>query len=237
MSEQLTLNVALRDGLRFSSFYCNDENSQQYFILKAFAEASQQIGIQQIFLSGDAQTGKSHLLQACCYQLAEQGLHASYLPLKVLSLYGSSILSGLHSSDLIVIDDIDTVLGDKEWERALFTLINQRGEVQRLLFSAKKSVDHLKCCLPELSACLARGSHYQLNTLSEQETPQLLQLRAQQRGFDLNERVIDYIYRRYPHDITSLLNILDKLDQESLQRKAKITIPFVKQVLGTSLIS
>ena len=233
MSKQLTLNIALRDGLRFSSFYYNDDNSQLYFILKAFSEASQQIGIQQVFLWGEAQTGKSHLLQACCYQLAEQGLHASYLPLKVLSLYGSSILSGLQHSDLIVIDDIDTVLGDKDWEQALFTLINQRGSEQRLLFSAKKSADNLKYGFSELSACLAWGSHYQLNTLSEQETPQLLQLRAQQRGFDLSERVIDYIYKRYPHDITSLLKILDKLDQESLQKKAKITIPFVKQVLET----
>jgi DnaA family protein len=231
MSEQLTLNIALRDGLRFSSFYYNDKNSQQYFILKAFAEASQQIGIQQIFLSGATQTGKSHLLQACCYQLAEQGLHASYLPLKVLSLYGTSILSGLHYSDLIVVDDIETVLGDKDWEKALFKLINQRGVEQRLLFSANKSADDLKYCLPELSICLGWGSHYQLNELSEQETPKLLQLRAQQRGFDLSDRVIDFIHKRYPHDISSLLNILDKLDQESLQKKAKITIPFVKQVL------
>ena len=50
MSKQLTLNISLRDGLRFSSFYYNDKNSQTYFILKAFSEASQQIGIQQVLL-------------------------------------------------------------------------------------------------------------------------------------------------------------------------------------------
>ena len=233
MSEQLTLNISLRDGQRFSSFYYNDANSQVYFILKAFAEATQKIGIQQIILWGDTQTGKSHLLQACCYQLAEQGLHASYLPLKLLAVHGTKILSGLHHANLIVIDDIDTVLEDKNWEKALFNLINQAHLVgQRLLFSASKNPNHLKCHLPELFTHLLWGNHYQLQELNEKEKPRLLQFRAQQRGFIINDQVIDYIYKRYPHDINSLLKILDKLDQESLQKKAKITIPFVKQVLN-----
>jgi DnaA family protein len=232
MSKQLTLKIALRDGLRFSSFYYNDKNSQIYFILKAFSQASQQIGIQQIFLWGNEQSGKSHLLQACCYQLAEQGLHASYLPLNELSLYGTRILSGLHNSNLIVIDDIDTVLGDKNWEEALLYLVNQAyRSQQRILFSAKNNPRDLKYSLPELSSCLIRGSSYQLKELNNEEKPQLLHFKAQQRGFNLDTRVIDYIYKHYPHDIESLLKILDQLDQESLRQKARITIPFVKQVL------
>jgi DnaA family protein len=232
MSKQLTLKIALRDGLRFSSFYSNEQNSQTYFTLKAFSEASQIIGIQQIFLWGEDKSGKSHLLQACCYQLAEQGLHASYLPLKALSLYGTRILSGLHNSDLIVIDDIDVVLGDKDWEEALFNLVNNAlSSGQRLLFSATENPHDLKCHLPDLSSRLIGGSNYQITALSNQEKPKILQSRAQQRGFSLDDRVIDYIYKRYPHDMESLLEILDRLDRESLQKKAKITIPFVKQVL------
>ncbi len=233
MSKQLTLNISLRDGLRFSSFYYKDENSQTYFILKAFSEASQQIGIQQILLWGDGQSGKSHLLQACCYQLAEQGLHASYLPLKILSSHGTQILSGLQHSDLIVIDDIDSVLGDKSWEEALFNLIHQARLVgQRLLLSSTKNPNDLKCHFSDLLPHLVQGSCYQLTALSQEEKPQLLQFRAQQRGFSLNDKVIDYIYKRYPQDLRSLLKILDTLDRESLQKKAKITIPFVKQILG-----
>jgi DnaA family protein len=235
MSKQLTLKIALRDGLRFSSFHYTEQNSQVYFILKAFSQAKQHIGMQQIFLWGDEKSGKSHLLQSCCYQLAEQGLHASYLPLKVLSLYGVQILSGLHSSNLIVIDDLDTVLGDKHWEIALFNLINQSHNLdQRLLFSASKKPYDLSCLLPELSARLGAGADYELIGLTNEEKPQILKSRAQQRGFNLDDRVIDYISKHYPQDMESLLEILDTLDQESLQRKAKITIPFVKQVLEST---
>ena len=232
MSKQLTLKIALRDGLRFSSFYYTDQNSQTYFILKAFSEASQIIGIQQLFLWGGTQSGKSHLLQACCYQLAEQGLHASYLPLKVLSLYGTRILSGLHNSDLIVVDDIDTVLGDKGWEEALFDLVNNAlSSGQRLLFSASENPQDLECLLPELSSRLIWGSNHQIKALSDEERPKILESRAQQRGFNLDGRVLDYIYKRSPEDMDYLLDILDRLDRESLQQKAKITVPFVKQVL------
>lgn len=232
MSKQLTLNISLRDGLRFSSFYYNDKNSQTYFILKAFSEASQQIGIQQILLSGESKSGKSHLLQACCYQLAEQGLHANYLPLKVLLPHGTKILSGLHHSNLIVIDDVDIILGNTDWEEALFNLINQaRLAGQRLLLSSTKNPSDFKCYFKDLLTHLVWGSNYQLSELSQEDCPHLLQFRANQRGFTLNDKVIDYICKHYPQDMESLLDILDKLDQESLQRKSKITIPFVKQVL------
>ena len=49
MSEQLTLNVALHEGLRFSSFYQNDENSDAATTLGLFSQPFQG-NHQQIFL-------------------------------------------------------------------------------------------------------------------------------------------------------------------------------------------
>lgn len=232
MSEQLLLNVSMHEGLRFESFYRNAENEEIYQQIKHFSCLTFQQSQQQVFLWGAEETGKSHLLQASCYHLSEQGKHASYLPLNVLSLYGSNVLSGLHNADLIAIDDIDQVIGNRDWEEALFNLINQsRTNDQRLLFSAKTNPRHLECVLPDLATRLVWGSSYQLPALSSEAKPQLLKQRAKQRGFDLTDRVIDYIYKRYPRDIQSLLEILDRLDKESLRLKTKITIPVVKQVL------
>ncbi|HIO91800.1 MAG TPA: DnaA regulatory inactivator Hda [Leucothrix mucor] len=231
MLEQLTLNVTLHEGSRFSSFFYDDENKDIITVLKLFSQAFQDEQ-QQLFLWGGSQSGKSHLLQACCYQLSEQGMHASYLPLRVLSLYGPSILKGLDNTNLIAIDDVDIILGDRDWEEGLFNLINQaRTSEQRLLFSASHNSRDLICKLPDLATRLVWGSSYQLLELSSDQKPLLLKFRAQQRGFDLDDRVIDYIYKRYPRGTDSLLNIFDKLDEESLRQKAKITIPFVKQVL------
>jgi DnaA family protein len=232
--QQLTLNVNLRDRFRFESFYIDKEseksNDETCKVLQEFVSATE---AQQNLLWGEKFSGKSHLLQACCAVESLANRPVSYIPLKVLSEHGTSVLQGLSHARLIVIDDVDTVIGhDKDWEIALFNLINQtRENKQRLLLSSSENPRMLKCILPDLASRLIWGGSYQLHALTDEEKPKALQARAKQRGFELNDRVIEYLFRRYPRDISSLMAILDKLDEESLRQKMVITVPFVKQVL------
>lgn len=236
-SLQLTLNVTLRDGFRFESFYADkDSDGSNYETCKMLQEFAKSMEAQQNLLWGEPSSGKTHLLQACCAVESLAHRPVSYIPLKVLSEHGTSVLEGLSHAKLIVIDDVDTVIGDeqdKDWEMALFNLINQsRENKQRLLLSSRDNPRKLKCILPDLASRLIWGGSYQLHALTDEEKPKALQSRAEQRGFELSDRVIDYLYRRYPRDIASLMGILDKLDEESLRQKMLITVPFVKQVLG-----
>ena len=229
--QQLTLNVNLKDGYRFDSFYAPENTSNDEIVrtLKAFTSSTHAA---QNLLWGNKNAGKTHLLQACC---AEEAMHqriVTYIPLKLLSSSGVQILQGLNHSQLIVLDDIDTVIGNKDWEIALFNLINQtRDAKQRLLLSTQQNPRKINGALADLASRLIWGGSYQLQPLSDDEKRVALQLRAEQRGFTLSERVIEYVYRRYPRDIASLMRILDILDKESLQQKTKITVPFVKHVL------
>jgi len=127
---------------------------------------------------------------------------------------------------------VDAVIGDLEWETALFTLINlTRDRGQRLLLSSTVNPRHLECVLPDLASRLIWGGSYQIRPLSDDDKLKALKSRSLQRGFELNDRVLDYVFRHHPRDIESLLIILDKLDEESLRLKTKITVPFVKSVL------
>jgi len=230
--QQLTLNVNLRDGFRFDSFYVESKstNAETVSILRSFVKSTEP---QQNCLWGEAQSGKTHLLQAFCAEEAEAHRTVSYIPLKEIANSGIDILSGLSHSQLIALDDIDSVIGEKNWEVALFNLINiTRENGQRLLLSTTQNPRMLECILPDLASRLIWGGSYQLHALRDEDKPKVLQVRANQRGFELNDRVIDYLYRRYPRDIESLMEILDKLDEESLRQKTIITVPFVKQVLG-----
>ena len=234
-SEQLALNVNLKEGLHFESFFTEEgsANSELVTILKSCVDSSE---AQQNILWGESLSGKTHLLQACCAKQAENKGSVSYIPLKVLSIYGEEVLKGLTNSSLIVVDDVDSVIGDKIWETALFNLINQtRDKQQRLLLSSKNNPRQLNCVLPDLASRLIWGGSYQLKILSDEDKPKALKARATQRGFDLNDRVVDYLFRHYPRDIESLMDILNKLDEESLRQKTKITVPFVKQTLNSLL--
>jgi len=229
MSQQMILNVATGDVLSFESFYVSAANQELLKRLTAFSERSE---ASQIFLWGEQHSGKTHLLQACCNQASHSGQRVSYLPLKVLIGHGSGISRGLDGMDLVVVDDVDQIVGNRAWEEALFDLINNaRTGQQRLLFSGLENPRHLKCLLPDLSSRLIWGETYNVNSLSDNEKHLALKQRASQRGFELNDRVLEYLSRHHPRDMGSLLAILDVLDQESIRQQAKITVPFVKQVL------
>ena len=232
-SEQLTLNVNLKEGLRFESFFAEAKsaNLEILQILQTFVDSSDQ---QQNIVWGESLSGKTHLLQACCAKQAQDNKPVSYIPLKTLSLHGPVVLKGMLNSPLVVVDDVDSVIGDKAWETALFNLINQtRDNKQRLLLSSQNNPRHLECVLSDLASRLIWGGSYQLQILNDEDKPKALKARATQRGFDLNDRVLDYLFRHYPRDIESLMDVLNKLDEESLRQKTKITVPFVKQILNS----
>ena len=233
-SEQLALNVNLKEGLRFESFFAENgsANAELLAILNSFVDSTE---AQQNIIWGESLSGKTHLLQACCAKQAGNRGSVSYIPLKVLSIHGVEVLKGLSNSALVVVDDVDSVIGDKIWETALFNLINQtRDKQQRLLLSSQNNPRKLNCVLPDLASRLIWGGSYQLQILSDDEKPKALKARAEQRGFELNDRVVDYLFRHYPRDLESLMDILNQLDKESLRLRTKITVPFVKQILNNN---
>ena len=227
--QQPLVTLAFREGQRFESFYANAQNQ---LLLQELKQAICSNDHQQLFLWGAKSAGKSHLLQASCQRAHLKGISTAYLPLSELQNYGTDVLQGTTSYQLICIDDVHSIVGQKVWETSLFNLINQAREQQQvLLFSANENPRHLHCSLPDLHSRLLWGTNLQVHKLDDEEKTKALKFRAAQRGIELDNAVIEYIYKRYPRDFTTLIGILDKLDRESLTSKRRITIPLVKQAL------
>ena len=230
MPQQMILNVATGDALSFESFYASEANQDLLTLLKAFSESSSDGS--QMFVWGESHSGKTHVLQACCNYATKLGQRVSYLPLKALAGYGSGVTRGLDGMDMVVVDDVDFIVGNRDWEESIFDLINHaRTSQQRLLFSANENPRHLKCSLPDLGSRLIWGETYNLQSLSNDDKGLALKQRAAHRGIDLNDRVLEYLNRHYPRDMGSMLTMLEVLDQESIRQQTKITVPFIKQVL------
>lgn len=60
----------------------------------------------------------------------------------------------------------------------------------------------------------------------------MLRLRARRRGLAIDEAAIDWLLRRVDRDLSSLTRLLDQLDRASLAEQRRITVPFLRQVLG-----
>ena len=62
----------------------------------------------------------------------------------------------------------------------------------------------------------------------------MLRQRASRRGLGMDDAAIDWLLRRTDRDLSSLTDLLDRLDRESLAAKRRITVPFLRDVLGGS---
>ena len=73
---------------------------------------------------------------------------------------------------------------------------------------------------------------FQLRVLDEHEQQAALQLRAQLRGFELPEETSRWLQRRFPRDMRTLYELLDTLDEAALVAQRRLTVPFIREVLG-----
>jgi DnaA family protein len=231
---QLSLDVSLVDDATFQNFYvsANSTNHQAVTVLSEQLLLSRSES--SIFIWGSLSVGRSHLLQAACHAAHTANLNSVYLPLMELQSYPpAELLEGLEYQDLICLDDVNSVLGDDEWERELFHLYNRvKDSGGTLLMAADKSPIEAEIKLPDLQSRLNWGLVFQIVPLSDSEKSAALQLRANERGIEMSNDVAQFIMSHYSRDLSELFKLLDQLDKVSLVEQRRLTVPFVKKVLS-----
>ncbi|MGQ3891495.1 DnaA regulatory inactivator Hda [Legionella sp. CNM-4043-24] len=230
INHQLALAIQLNQQATLNDF-CWGENT---LLQQQLDWSLQGRGEHFIYIWGERGVGKSHLLQGCCQALGTRHASAVYLPLTVLKEWGPDSLEGMDEQQLIALDDIDTIAGDKAWEEALFHLYNRvRDNGSSILIMAGQNAPaHTGIQLADLRSRLAWGLSIQLHELSDELKVQVLQQHARDRGFELADNVALFLINRCSRSMHALYDILDRLDEASLAAQRRITIPFVKTTLA-----
>jgi len=225
---QIPLGLKLPDRAVFGT-YLRARNTEAVAHLQAVARGA----IRALtWISGPSGSGKTHLLQATC-AAASAPAQAGYLPLAELLALGPEVLEGVAGLELLCIDDVDRIAGKPDWERALFGVVREMGDAGGALVMAARSPPLLlQWVLPDLSSRCAAGHVLALRALDEAEQRQALMLRARVRGFELPEETLQWLLRRFPRDMGSLYGLLDTLDEAALAAQRRLTIPFIREVLG-----
>ncbi|MES9881179.1 MAG: DnaA regulatory inactivator Hda [Sedimenticola sp.] len=231
MSKQLALGITLREHTSLETYIASG-NHQAVNDLSASVLG---VGEPFIYLWGGSGIGKSHLLQAACHLADKEQRTSAYIPLQQMSEFHPDILNGLDNLQLICLDDIQRVGGNASWELAIFHLFNRvRDRGASLLVSASQSPSTLPLGLPDLLSRMNWGLCYQLHPLSDAEKKLALTSGAARRGLEMSEETAAYILRHTPRDMESLRNLLDGLDQASLEAQRRLTIPFVRSFISRS---
>jgi DnaA family protein len=216
---QLPLGVMLRANAVFANF-APGANAE---ILAALQGA----GRDPVWLWGSRGCGKTHLLQAVC---AAAGGPAAYFPLSDRSVPPAA-LTGLASCRVICLDDAAAAAGDLSWERALFGLFNEACDSGGRLVFAASSPRRLPWRLEDWRSRAGACVIYHVRELDETGRARALELRAAQRGITLPAETLEYLMKRVPRDLPSLLHLLDELDEASLAAQRRLTIPFIRDAL------
>ncbi|NVJ60946.1 MAG: DnaA regulatory inactivator Hda [Gammaproteobacteria bacterium] len=221
--QQIPLNIALDQDNTFASFLMGKNQFLMEFLLQASRS-----GNEFVYLWGNQGSGKSHLLQA----FGNQSESVIYIPLKEPGL-APEMLEGLESFQIVCIDDIDAIAGDAKWEEGIFHLYNRIKDIgNSLVISGNQSPNDIGISLNDLKSRLTAMTVFKIQMLSDTDKQVLLQQKAAAMGFTLGSEVAQFVLSRSSRDLHYLMKALDQLDSASLIAQRKITVPFVKDVLG-----
>lgn len=215
--------------------YSNYFHGANSLAFKLAQQLSATTDTSQLYLWGSSQSGKTHLLLAAYNEFVALGLRSFYVSLKDQSL-SSDLLDSLDGYALLAIDDVDTIAGNKDWEQALFNLINfSREQSGKILFGASAAPASAGWQLADLQSRLGWGPVIKMDVLSDADVRQAFLLAADSKGLQMPDETTDYLLKRHSRDLTSLLETVALLDRESLAAgRARITIPFLKSCLSKS---
>lgn len=186
-----------------------------------------------LYLHGPAGTGKSHLLIGACRAAIDANRPARYLSLAQLPAPRADAIAAVDAEGLLAIDDVQAIAGEREAERALFDLYNRaKAAGARMLFAADASPAELGIALADLVSRFAMCTQYALRPLDDAGRRAMLRVLAGRLGLRLDDEVLDWWFVRQPRDPASLVALLQRVDRASLAAQRRITIPFLRELLG-----
>ena len=224
--KQLTFPWNKVNKSSMQGFYTSRENDHLVSLLKDGNF------LDDLFIYGTKQSGKTFLLQAMCNSYSSVCKSSLYVPLKKVMNYGVEIFESLENIDLICIDGIEQVISKIEWEKEIFNLINKALiSNSRLIFTSSKDLKSLNFLLPDLESRIKKIQSYELYPIDDKDIIDALKYISQFKSINLGDKEAKYLMTYSQRDISNLIQILESLDQLSMEMKRKITIPLIKEVI------
>ncbi|KRG67985.1 DnaA regulatory inactivator Hda [Pseudoxanthomonas dokdonensis] len=188
-----------------------------------------------VFLSGPGGVGKTHLLLSTCAEASAAGRRVAYLSLHTAAGRLGDALQALEGNDVVALDNVQAIVGNRDDEIALFDAHNRaRTAGTGILYASRENPAELPLLLPDLRSRLSQCARIALAPLDDDGRREVLAQRAQRRGLIVDDAALDWLLRRTGRDLVGLTGMLERLDRASLAEQRKLTVPFLRKVLGNT---
>ena len=227
---QLALQIQINERASLNNFFVSKKNNKTFQILKNILLDSDK-GV-QIFIDDLGSNGKSYLLQAICNDFSNSNNSSIYIPMQEAINLDPSILEGVSELNLICIDDIDLINKRREWEIALFNLINECYEKECFLLLSG-SINKLEA-IPDLVSRIKKMETLRLEAIDDDELLEATKAISKNLNIEISDKNMNYLINNSKRDIKTIFRTLSQLEKESLERKKSIGLNLIKEVIQNS---
>ena len=228
--DQLSLNIKLDDSVSLDKFIeCDSNIDCLTFLRNTLKEDS----ISNLFyIWGREGVGKSYIMQALNREFINLDKRTFHLSLNDKRVSSHEILQNLESLDVVLIENIDSLPNDEEWETQIFSLINNAltSKIKIYLSSSKVSKE-LQIGLKDLQSRLSYFTAIEIPEISHEEKLDALSQSSARKGIDLDAKTKEFIINNTSRGLSDLLQLLNDLDVYSLKKKKRVTTSLIRQLL------
>ena len=219
---QTSFNFPFKDNYLADDFVVSPENAA---IFNFVSKYDMSVGSTQpkIFaICGSKHSGKTHL--AYIWQKQSQAKFIVRSTLKNLDF-----VSHIQANQAYIIEDIDLI----EDQLSLFHLFNTICEKQaHLLITSSKPLDQIDYQFADIASRFKNIFCLAIKEPDAELIKILLIKNFSTRQLRVENQVIDYIAKNIDRHFTSIYNISKMLEFYCFEKKRKITIPFVSEVIA-----
>ena len=133
---------------------------------------------------------------------------------------------------MVFIKNLSSDTLNQESEIFLFNGFNYcLNQNTKILFSSNDFIKNLDIKLADLESRLNTVLPVEILNPTDEEKMNLINFELQQRGLEINDKEMKYIFTHHSRDLNSLLNLAEKLDEISHQEKKSISINLIKKII------
>ncbi|MFQ5450224.1 MAG: DnaA ATPase domain-containing protein [Nitrospinaceae bacterium] len=239
---QLILDFPTHPAFTFSNFVVSDGSRFAFDAARRIC-SSQPTGYHSLYLYGDKNLGKTHLLMSIGNHVAE------HLPgQKVLYIHGPDFfrkvgegdpleihetVTRLLDVDFFLLDDVDGICGKPAAQEKLYHIYNTLAEKEKkAVFTGHARPENLTGTEGYLKSRLQWGMTAEILPIDDATTAKIITKLGKDVGLAIPEKIIDYLLTRIPRDFLSIKNTVVKLNRESYVQKKKVTLSLAKAALN-----
>tara|TARA_B100001029_G_C14903339_1_gene362190 strand:+ start:15 stop:674 length:660 start_codon:yes stop_codon:yes gene_type:complete len=212
---QKALPLKLRPSLKRHDFIIGGSNKEAIRWIDKYPNWKQE----GLIIIGPKLSGKSHLVSVLQLKSNMQLKNADDINLEKIDILNLSSL---------IIENIHSIYN----YNFLLHIINRLKENKhKIILTTSVSINKMKIKLPDLKSRLLTLPQTEILLPTDDVLIGIALKLSKDKGLFLSELVLKYIITRVERSYSSINKLISKLDEIALEKKKKITVPFVKEII------